>query len=300
MRYLLYFFTGLIDDIDTQKKGLVSVYFPDPNKLSSSLSNEEGQRALQEALRAFPIRWSAVHVGLPDSHRMFASILLFILLGQDQRLRVKLYQNFSTEEQYQLMSFGIPVHELPLTSSGTLKTKNHVSSLKTRIVIERIRRDGGPNSFTGIVHPAVYDVVFSRGGNPHHPGNIELHQAITSRIPAFIGTNTRKVKKELREEVIESVRARGGRFLLLQKDGYWAEITDEAIIHDKVSAAVYENTRKHTAILNQQISTSDTNKFLDPNKRRKIDNDSFCCGIGGMGASGRKKLSFDPLSQPSF
>jgi hypothetical protein len=202
---------------------------------------------------------------------MLASIILLIVLGQDQRLRVKLYQSFSTEEQYQLMSFGIPVHEIPVTSSGTLKTKNHVSSLKTRIVIERIRRDGGPHSFTGIIHPGVYDAVFSRGGNPHHPGNRELHHVITSKIPAFNGTNSRKVKKELREEVIESVRASGGRFLLLHKDGYWLEINDEAAIHEKVSAAVYENIRKNTAIVNQQKTLSATSVFLTGNKRRKLE-----------------------------
>jgi hypothetical protein len=79
------------------------------------------------------------------------------------------------------------------------------------------------------------------------------------------------VKKELREEVIESVRASGGRFLLLHKDGYWLEINDEAAVHEKVSAAVYENIRKNTAIVNQQKTLSATSAFLTGNKRRKLE-----------------------------
>jgi hypothetical protein len=90
----------------------------------------------------------------------------------------------------------------------------------------------------------------------------------------------REQKKEYRRQIANYIlQQRNGRFLQLQqKDGYWTEITDTNIILEKLATSYYDLNRKLAASCNQQISTSDTNKFLDPNKRRKLDNDSFCCG----------------------
>jgi hypothetical protein len=46
----------------------------------------------------------------------------------------------SMETLYRLMSFGMKVEEIPITSSGAIKTKNHLQWIKTRKAIDERRR----------------------------------------------------------------------------------------------------------------------------------------------------------------
>jgi hypothetical protein len=262
---------------------MVLIYTPEEDSLNF-LSRKEDQEILKQFTDTMPIRWSATHLCLPDKpqFRIIKALLVMMYISKESRLRTKFYTELlSLETQYQLMSYGIPVHELPLTSGGVIKTKHHIQWIKTRRYIDDVRQAQGCNNYTVIVHPRVNDVLFSRGGNSRHHGNQEFHQMVGSKFDDFNAASNRNDKRAVREEMEKSVRSRNGRFLELNRSGgWWDEIKDAETLHNKISSSFYDYARKIAAAKNQQRHQSDTVKFLGANKRRKFDGGfSFCNGL---------------------
>lgn len=152
------------------------------------------------------------------------------------------------ETLYRLMSFGLKVEEIPVTSSGTIKTKNHLQWIKTRRAIEERRRllaipqqqqfqhqateDGAMEIDTNvllttatasahndvggdiIVHPGIHDVLIAKGGKSNHWGNIDFQGLMATSLPEYTSLPKRSARrKEIRAELIQAVYAGKGRFL---------------------------------------------------------------------------------------
>jgi hypothetical protein len=236
----------------------------------------------------------------------------------------------SMETQYQLSTMGVNVQELPESSGGTIKTKNHLQWMKTRRYIDAARqlyRDQQkewctqqqqqqchPNyhtvqqpttllpptpvsvfdTFGCIAHPGVDDVIYSQGGKQKNWGNRDYQYSVASRVEAYYNTNDRKVRRNLRTEVIEQIRSSNGRFLgrvdrssmnkcvggssaLFVNGDFFVEVTDVEDIHQRISKSLYEHHRNQRAQKNLQRIESGTTKFsglVDANhKRRKVIDD---------------------------
>jgi hypothetical protein len=202
---------------------------------------------------------------------------MLTVAGTDQRIRTKFYSELlQLETQYKLMSYGIPIQELPVSFTGTTKTKNLNQWIQTRLAIDEARHHGYDTSAL-ILHPGSYDVLFSKGGNARHQGNMDFHQVMESRIDIYNATTNRKEKRWIREEIIAAVQLRKGRFFEMSPNGcWWVEILDKDVIHSKVTSAINDHTRTMRARRNRQKTQSDTQKFLDPNKRRKVVGNACC------------------------
>ena len=243
---------------------------------------------------------------------------------------------FTTETHYKLMTFGIPVSELPITSTGGIKTKHHLQWIKTRRAIDASRmksleecydkikeQQEQYHSITSqhffhidfysypptyeqflnhhgkepIIYPMTNDVLFSKGGkNVTHYGNIEFTDLLRHALKDY-GSRTplqnRKMRKAIRQSIVEKVQARGGRFLTLDKKlpgGYcWTEIKKGPDLHDRIATSLYDHRRRLAAKKKLKSTRSGTAMFtaIDNSKRRKVVTDdgkptpveSFC-GIG--------------------
>lgn len=277
MRIVLYEAGAMSEDEETQKKGLVAVYSIRADAASFHADPLERDE-YSEVLKAHPVRLSSIHLVLPAGPMFhFIKAVLMLTFGPEERLRTNCYAGFNMETKYKLMCYGIQVDEIPLTSTGTLKTKVNNQSLNVRRAFEQGRMDGLDTS-GWILYPHIHDVLFSKGGNARHQGNASFQHLMELKMGAYNSKTSRKEGKLIREEMIRQVNEKGGRFLELNRHGgYWVEIENQDALHAKINTSMYDRNRRLIARMQQQIYESDTTKFLsDPNKRRKVDNDRRC------------------------
>jgi hypothetical protein len=222
-----------------------------------------------------------MHVYLPEGplFSLLKALLVLVLVGTNERLRIKFYSGglHNMESQYQLMSFGIPIQELPITHSGTLKKKNHAQWIKVRKIVDREREKRVNGALSFIEHPGVFDVLFRRGRYTYHYGNLLFQEAMLTELSAYDAVHSHPEKRRIRENIIQSVKVKGGRFLEYNKNvGVWNEIMDMTLIHNKVISAINDLNRMIAARDHIQLNTSDTESFLNGAKRRKVEGNSIC------------------------
>ncbi|KAL3923130.1 MAG: hypothetical protein SGILL_001833 [Bacillariaceae sp.] len=277
IRVTHYFNQVLSEDVETQKNGLVFIFSTDASVLQD-VNDPEYHQDWKDTVGAHPLRWSAFHLCLPPgpTYQLLKAFLLLTVGTSQERVRAKVYPDLiSLETQYKLMSFGIPIQELPISCTGTVKLKNLHSWIQSRMAIDEARQQGFDTSSL-ILHPGTRDVLFSKGGNARNQGNLEFHQLMEARILTYNGTSSRKEKREIRDGIISTVCSRSGRFLEMTQTGvYWVEILDMETLHSKVTSALNDFTRTMKARQNRQRSESDTHRFIEGKKRRKLEN--ACC-----------------------
>ncbi|KAG7337853.1 hypothetical protein IV203_012738 [Nitzschia inconspicua] len=262
IRMLLYFSSIIAEDEETQRKGFVAVVAPSANLWNAyQRAHSEEQSDAADLYQGMPVRMSAMHLCLPDDQdgKQLRALFFLKLIGETNRLRMRIHSTISQADTvHQLTTFGIPVHEFPLSSTGTVKNRNHLQWIKTRNLIEKERSES--MGFSGIVHPGVHDVLF-----------------------IYNSTTDRPKRRQLRQYIIDFVTKdpRNGRFLQQEPNGkgWWIEICDTNLIMDKVGTALYDNNRKLKAMARQQSvdhDESDTFVGCYYPKRRKLSLSSFC------------------------
>jgi len=324
MKLYTYIFQVVSEDIETQKKGVIFIFSSDESALSS-ISNFASKKEYSLYREGSPVRRSCTHFCLPEKNpkmRIFRAIMM-LAMSSEERVRTRIHMDgFTTETNYDLLTFGIPVSELPITSTGVTKTKHHSQWIKTRKAIDASRmkslegcysitkqRQEQYHSITSsqflsfdfctypptydqflkyhrqepIIHPMVNDVLFSKGGkNITHFGNIEFTDLLKNALTEYVTItplHSRKIRKAIRQSIMEKVRARGGRFLTLDKTlpgGYcWIEITNESGLHDRIATSLYDHRRRLAAKKKLKSIRCATGMFtgIDNSKRRKVVSD---------------------------
>ena len=136
------------------------------------------------------------------------------------------------EVQYTLLSYGIPTSYLPVSSSGELQYRDYRKWLKTRRIQEELILSGRAQNV--IVIPTPRDVLFGRGGNMKaHVGNMRYIHMLEDNLEDYLGASSRSQKLAITEQIVNSVKSNGGRFLRQDKDGIWVEVSNKQAI-DKV------------------------------------------------------------------
>jgi hypothetical protein len=221
-----------------------------------------------------PFRWSAVHICVPDGplSRLYRAFIL-LAFGQESRVRARVYPGFNMETQYKLLTFGINVVDIPLTHTGMIKIKNHLQWIKTRRAIDEARRQG--MAFAGTSHYGTNDVLFSKGGNQNLLSQDRYKNVFVNRSNRRI--QDREQREAIRHEIICQIQARGGRFLALEKGGWWVELpVASPDLHDKVATSVYDHQKRLEARLKQKRTKSDTSDFLTvPSKSMRLAEETF-------------------------
>jgi hypothetical protein len=284
---MLYHFGAVSDDVETQKKGLVCIFSADKEAIEY-FTTKEDQNANARFMATNPVRYSAMHMALPREpvFQLMQAMMILELFTKADRIRTRFYPGGLTlENQYQLMTYGIPIRGLPVTYSGSIKTKYYGLWLKNRNFLEKARQRNEASATEWIDIPGVNDVLFQMGGSrSHHYGNVEFEYIVQSKLGAYSGARDNKERKEIRNQVIDYVRSRGGRFLETNRtlEGRWLEITDVESLHDKLYGFFYHKQKTGEMVTGPQISSSDTDRFLEPPKRRKLNpGEGSCCWGNG-------------------
>ena len=282
---MLFYHSVISEDEDTQRHGLVVIFAGSAENIEYLPREQVGD--LIKIYKSFPERMAVNHQCLPDGpqYQILKAIWMILLASKDQRIRTKFHDDLSNlETQYNLMSFGIPIHHIPRTSTGNIKLKNNQQWIKTRNAIDKARENSSDPSRLecGIIqNPGRHDVLFSRGGNATYSGNLEFQQDMSERMKAFKSFPDKDSRQRVRQEVIDCVKARGGRFLYLVKGGWWEQVPLDKI-HEKITTSFYDLSRRmDSKETNQrQVTSSATNMFLnESNKRQKVEKGGLTCNF---------------------
>jgi len=103
--------------------------------------NNEDQKMYMELIAAAPVRWSGVHICMPDQsmYHLVKGILL-TLMEKKHRSMTRVHMGSQLEAIYALADFGINANDIPLSYTGTIKTKNIIAFTKTRTSIDTYRK----------------------------------------------------------------------------------------------------------------------------------------------------------------
>lgn len=277
MRIILYFHTVIAEDIETQRHGVVVIFAGGEGVAEYFYSDHHDD--FVKLIKSRPCRVAVFHQPLPDGpkFKLLGAIWFLLLASKDERVRTKFHGDLSLlETQYNLLTYGIPVHQIPRTSTGNIKTKNHMQWIKTRKAIDKLREscsDVTSMAFPIIGHPGKHDVLFSKGGNASYQGNMEFLYDVTKRLDDYASNPDRIARQNVRGEIISCVAARGGRFLQLQDGGWWEEVPLDKL-HEKITSSIHDCQRKLSVKgPPQQSMDSGTSIFLPSNKRKKVGED---------------------------
>ena len=163
-----------------------------------------------------------------------------------------------TEMRYKLMSYGIPVLQIPETENGAVKLKNHAQWLKVRKVLET-----NPVARANITDcPCINDVLFRRAGScMSHPGNSLFRDLIESKKAEHERSNQTE-KRGISMSIVETIENRNGRFFRWDtKQTCWLRIVDRSEIRLKVAMSIRDFNKQAKAVQNRQSTKSSTSLF---------------------------------------
>jgi len=287
----------LSEDVDNQRTGFVSLALPGENfqKISKLPCWKDRYKLARFALSA-PVRYCAIHCCYPDTpfFRVIKSAYSLGMHTSDStKFRLKFHTGTQTETRYQLMSYGIPEDQLPITNSGKVKYGSLQQWLNARTIIERQRIESGAvhieDVITNIVEcPRLNDVAI-RPGKSYlcHPGNVRFKELLDKYVDDHSVAN-RKGKDVISWAIIEEIEKSNGRFLEWDnKTGLWRENVDRNSIRPRIPIYFRDhkrNTRgkrkqhkKSLAIAPCRPIDNSGSSYI-PNafdKRRKITGDEF-------------------------
>lgn len=174
-----------------------------------------------------------------------------------------------TETTYKLRCFGIPTEDFPVTSSGSIKTKNLMKWIKFRTALEEAhergdelsshqhlppvakyqqRQKSGPSStpFLGIECPQLDTVIFRNGGSAwDRPGNIKFRDIVTKMEPGRELQKTMAEKNAFLDKIISKLISSGLTFLVYDDDKDWyVELKDYGVLRKKVFQAIRDQSAR--------------------------------------------------------
>ena len=174
------------------------------------------------------------------------------------------------ECMFELMSYGIPTDSFPLAADGSIDKKFHLQYWEKRRLQERNTRK--TVQVTGV--PSRYDVLFGTGRTVlMHIGNVRYRKLIEDCYDTY-ETSTYSQRKQITEEILDIIRASGGRFL--KDDGMgWCEV-DEAVARQKVSNAfrsVRKAHNKEESAMSDSLGSNSRSSLSAPPTRRRMKRD---------------------------
>ncbi len=164
-----------------------------------------------------------------------------------------LFQGTHTEVMYKLLTYGIPVDVIPITSSGIVKTKDFGRWIQRRRTKDQnlaTRERLNPSDyFSGLFMedrielPSNRDVLLGTG-KPlmKHPGNQNFRNVVDGLLDVYDTTPSPRDKGELTWGVVRFIQNEGGRFLKREKEGDWWIVASDQEARDK-TGKVFVNQR---------------------------------------------------------
>eukprot|EP00934_Nitzschia_sp_Nitz4_P003942 Nitzschia sp. Nitz4//scaffold85_size83877//73797//75371//NITZ4_005241-RA/size83877-augustus-gene-0.155-mRNA-1//1//CDS//3329559173//3932//frame0 len=220
-------------DEETQRRGILNVTVRVSDYSFANDSKLSALPLLQRIGSDMPVRMAAMHYCLEGSGNSFFQSTVVLenvikLFSPDWRARVRFHQGSFTEWSYELLTYGVPVGWLPVTTDDRVKNKGHLEYIAMMRRAAEITRESD-GMVEPILLPTNRDILLGKGKPIQQSiGNLRLSDLIGSLVEEKKFGNV-----SLAADIVRHVHNGGGRFL--SKDsGVWLVVPD-SVARDKVS-----------------------------------------------------------------
>eukprot|EP00532_Pseudo-nitzschia_australis_P007373 CAMPEP_0168177332 /NCGR_PEP_ID=MMETSP0139_2-20121125/8383_1 /TAXON_ID=44445 /ORGANISM="Pseudo-nitzschia australis, Strain 10249 10 AB" /LENGTH=480 /DNA_ID=CAMNT_0008096347 /DNA_START=194 /DNA_END=1636 /DNA_ORIENTATION=- len=256
-----YFQTVLSEDTENQRKGVVSLAMPGEHGVNiSKLPPRKDRLKLHRYILSTPVRFCAIHSCYPDTpffRLVQATYALAMQTTDSTRFRLKVHNGTEMENRYRLLGYGIPEDQLPITSSGKVKSGNIHHWINLRATIERHRMNDGAITIgqkdTYIIECPSFNDVAVRPGKSYlcHPGNVRFKELLDKYMDEHTAANRRE-KDRISWGIIKEIERWNGRFL--EWDNiccFWVENKDRNNIRTKIPV-YFRDHKRNTRVKRKQ------------------------------------------------
>mmetsp|Transcript_47985 Transcript_47985/g.138181 ORF Transcript_47985/g.138181 Transcript_47985/m.138181 type:complete len:542 (-) Transcript_47985:51-1676(-) len=230
-----YFYLNMValEDVETQRKGMISVGF---NMGQSRRVDRRAVFSLHTTHSVLPLRLASAHYSFDDLTLRVMLAFFMLLANVAMRVRIRSHYGDPKSVLYQLSTYGIPVSSLPIADDGESKSKYHRQWVKLRAEEERQRNFGRLVGASLVVIPGRLDVLLGRGKPiQEHIGNLR-YLALLDTYQYEYQILKKFEKQALCDRIVDMVEGYGGRFLKQEYAG-WVRV-DHVVARDKVAHAL--------------------------------------------------------------
>mmetsp|Transcript_5055 Transcript_5055/g.10465 ORF Transcript_5055/g.10465 Transcript_5055/m.10465 type:complete len:487 (-) Transcript_5055:248-1708(-) len=281
MKLRCYFYYVASNDVESQRKGLVSIVWVQGDFTNTPMPLRKESRLLYGlALSGLPLRRASTHFCAPDTlyFRLLSSFVITSLFRSSSLSRIRFHFVEGIERRYCLQGFGIPAETIPITDTGNIKRLYLYQWINVRKRIESKQND-----FRSIVLlPNSNDVLIRAGTTTvSHPGNVFFRGMIEIKHFEF-RSGSEFTQASLAENIVEEIERLKGRFLAWDNRGYWTELRDRSKIIFKVEISIRDFNATLKARKNLQNTHSSTKSFGGQDgsrQKRKKTSRNVCGGL---------------------
>ena len=254
---------------------------------------------IRRIINSAPTRIVASHTCWPNTHisRFFnmRQLINSTAVGQDYAARIRTQIGDAIEMRYNLRTYGIPIHLLPLTETGAIKVRYFHEWLRIRKILDNasaVDYTADNNALARVVVcPCLNDVIF-RQGTPSmkNPGNVIFRDTMINHLEDHYNGHRYQQGHLQQQGQIESfciwliettIKTKGGRFLEWDKAlNVWVIITNPQKIKSKVAIAYRDTTKR---FLNYQKQQEQQELLLQEKKEQSDEGGSYAFLEGSKG-----------------
>ena len=275
----IYIWLMLAEDEENQKRGLVLILFQ-MGSMDVSSASRTLARELPRVLNWLPLRVCALHYCTDNDFVAFSFRAAVVGGPADVRARHRCHNGTFTEIMYSLLGYGIPVDLIPTNDGVAIKKSNLSRWITKNVARDKELSNGG--TFSGTDLPTRHDVLMGKGKPfQHHPGNAHLRILVDAMQDQYSAARQSRDKVNVVYRVCSMIKARSGRFLERDDDGWWRESNDIDAV-DKVTTLFRRTSKKEKPKRrNHALSKPDevgdyASMFLLHGKRPRYV--ASCCG----------------------
>ncbi|KAL3919590.1 MAG: hypothetical protein SGILL_003680 [Bacillariaceae sp.] len=240
MRAMWYIGNNILSSTETQKKGIVVVFY---NVGAERTSGFEMIRKIQFGRDAMPRKLVGAHLCHNSSWlKPLTECAKFYLAKSDSIFaRFRPHKGNHDAVVFDLQTYGIPISRENVRDGGGLPPEWHASWLagcrknEERTMVAKTTTGQEEAALPQeVILPSKLDVLFGRGKSTReHHGNMRCLQLVEERLPEY-ESSSKYAKTNMAERVVSDIIASGGRFLKRDRKLGW-QIVDSDSARDKVS-----------------------------------------------------------------
>jgi hypothetical protein len=132
LRALWYLSSVALEDVEAQKRGMVFIVYAIGSQVSATSHN----MAIGRVIQSLPVRLISLHVCCDDLVTQTAATISSLVIGANNTIRFRCHRGTDLEVQYNLMTFGIPTRQLPVSVTGAIDVQKHLQFLDRRRRLE--------------------------------------------------------------------------------------------------------------------------------------------------------------------
>mmetsp|Transcript_2964 Transcript_2964/g.8307 ORF Transcript_2964/g.8307 Transcript_2964/m.8307 type:complete len:581 (-) Transcript_2964:82-1824(-) len=277
--------TCVQDDVETQRKGAVAISYTIGCPMSTFYS-QMAKQSKHVIVNGIPVRVTGGHFCFEDQRIRPLFSLLLSAAPKSWLLRFRPHFGTHMECHYSLNSFGISADAIPVDKDGNLRwgmfEENHARVLrKERAVESELSLARGDDRYD---IPKENDVLLGRGWSfQRYPGTVTMMSMVEEAKPKHDRAKSRNEKTAICMEIVNEIRANGGRFLKREGE-YWVEVGSD-IAREKCAQGFRNLSRKTRVVVADHGSTDDDGEKMSTKTSTKSKKKE-----GGSGSGSGSKI----------